>query len=132
VGEIAGEDDEVGLLDKPVHGRHRLFERMRGVGIGRAAEAPMGVGELHEMEVAGGLRRGTVGREKVRGECDACYAGKLEEIATIGFQHEGLPRFHYWNLRELPRGAGVLFPPIAGAIKIDGRAVLMSDGQHAR
>ena len=83
VGEVAGEDDEVGLLGEAVHGRHGLLQRVLGVGVCRALVAPVGVGELHEVEV-GGLRRGLPAREEPGGEGDAGQAGKLQEIAAIG------------------------------------------------
>ena len=51
VREIAGEDDEVGLARQTVHGRHGLGQRVLGVGVCSTAVAPMGVGELHEVEV---------------------------------------------------------------------------------
>jgi hypothetical protein len=52
VGEVAGEDDEIRFGGEPVHGRHRFLERVLGVGVCGALVAPMGVGELHEVEVA--------------------------------------------------------------------------------
>src|SRR5262249_55178984 len=55
VGEISGEDDEVGLALKCIHPFDRVFERHIGFGIGRTLEAPMGVRELQEVEVIRGL-----------------------------------------------------------------------------
>ena len=91
VRQIAGEDDEVGLVGEAVHRGHSLLERVLGVGIGGALEAPMGVGKLHEMEVAGGLRGGLASGEQPGGKGDAGDAGQLEEVATVGMLHGDPP-----------------------------------------
>ena len=94
VGEVAGEDDEVGLAGEAVHGRHGLLQRVLGVGIGGALVAPVGVGELHEVEVAAACAAACAAREQPGGEGDAGDAGQLEEIATIGVLHGDPPRMN--------------------------------------
>src|SRR4029077_3251463 len=37
MGEVTGEDDEVGLLGKAIHGRHGLLQRVLGIGVCRSA-----------------------------------------------------------------------------------------------
>ena len=76
VGEVAGEDDEVGRAREAVHRSDGLFQRVLGIGIGRALVAPVGVGELHEVKVAG-LRRGLGAGEQAGGEGDARYTGQF-------------------------------------------------------
>src|SRR5476649_718505 len=92
VGQVTGEDDEVGLLRQAVHRDDGLFEGVLGVGIGRALVAPMGVRDLDEMEVAGRLGRRLVGREQACSECDSSHAGELEKVATVDRFHMNLQR----------------------------------------
>ncbi len=95
VRQVAGEDDEIGLLGKPVHRRHGLLQRVLGVGICSATVAPVRVGELHEMEVGAGLGRRALAGEQASREGDARHSGKLEEIAAILLQHGyGLPQLN--------------------------------------
>ena len=95
VCEVAGEDDEVGLLGKPVHGRHRLLQRVLGVGVCSPAVTPVRVRELHEMKVGTGLGRCAPAGEQAGGEGDARQSGELEEIAAILLQHgDGLPQLN--------------------------------------
>ena len=92
MGQVAGEDDEVGLLGQAVDGSHGLFERPLGVGIGWALEAPMGVGQLDEVEVivssalgrghgAGGARDAKAGGEHHAAQ--ACQFQKLSSIDRV-------------------------------------------------
>jgi hypothetical protein len=65
VGEIAGEEDEVGPRGERVDHRHRPLEGGRAGGVGRSREADVGVGELHEGE---GRDRLAVGQRLAAGE----------------------------------------------------------------
>ena len=107
VREIAGEDDEVGLVGQAVDRDDRLFERMLGVGIGRALVAPVGVRDLDEVEVAGRLGRRLVAREQACSECDPGHAGELEEVATVDRFHMNLQRI----VGRQYRNCGDIFPP---------------------
>ena len=88
VREVAGEHDEVGLLLEAVDGGNGLFERPLGVGVGRSFEAPVRVGQLHEIEIVGGLR---AARERIqaRGEYRAAYACQFEEVAPVDAMFHG-------------------------------------------
>ena len=86
VGQIAGEDDEVGLLRERVHRPHRLTERVGRLRVGRTLESPVGVGELDEEEIvlpssrlAEDLRACS---RQPRGEDHASESEKLDELAT--------------------------------------------------
>ncbi len=78
VGQIAGEDDEVGLLRQRVDPGDRLLQRAAGVGVGLVAlEPPMAVGQLDEMEILldpGGL--GAFADPEARGEHHAAKPGE--------------------------------------------------------
>jgi hypothetical protein len=94
VREIAGEDDEIRLLRQAVHRGDRLLERVGGIGVGRAAEAPMRVAELEEEKI---LRRRLGVREAVRpreagGEGHPAQPGQPGEVAAIDLEgHRDLP-----------------------------------------
>ncbi len=92
VGQVAGEDDEIGLLAERVDPRDRLLERVRGVRVGlRAGEAPMGVGQLDEVEIL--LRARSGGARAIAeagGEHDASEAGELQEFLAAERGHRGL------------------------------------------
>jgi hypothetical protein len=90
VRQVAGEDDELGRRAQRVHRRHGLAQRDGGVRVGRALVAPVGVGELHEVEVAGvaaggGHAAGTGGAAGQAGGEDGTAAerGEGEEVTTL-------------------------------------------------
>ena len=90
VREVAGEDDEIGLVRESVHVSDRLVERPVGVRVHRRTrEAPVEIGHLEEHEV---LRPALAGGEahaaEPRAEDDARNPGRsqareLDEFASI-------------------------------------------------
>ena len=102
VGEVAGEDDEVGCRGQRVDRGHGLPERVGRLGIGWAFEAPVRVRELDEEEIVR-LRAGLAqdvgaGSGQTRGENHSAQAEKLHEIATsLGFVHVDSLRRHDSN-----------------------------------
>src|SRR5262249_36128301 len=95
VGEVAGEHDEVRRLLQGIHRRDGFPERACRVGVlGWPLEAPVRVGELHEVEIAGIGCRGAAGHGGAD-EHDATESGKLEEFPSI---HR---RCHGWFLEKV-------------------------------
>jgi hypothetical protein len=111
VGEIAGHDHEGGLLRQRGDGRDGARQRDVGLGIGRAAEAPVRVGELEEEEVVaarpGGRSRGLTGRHRggdapgePRCEHHPAQPAQLEEIPTALFVHRAASDRRSWGCQR--------------------------------
>ena len=88
--EIAGEDDEVGLVGERVHVSDRLVERPLGIRIHRRTrEAPVQIGHLEEHEVLPpALPGGEAHATQPRAEDDARnprrgQASELDEFAPV-------------------------------------------------
>ena len=76
-----------GWLREAVHGRHGLFKRVLGVGIGGALVAPVRVGELDEVEVAalrgGAARRGNKPAVKVTPAMPASFRKSRRSVCCM-------------------------------------------------
>ena len=88
VGEVAGEHHEVGRTCETVDGGDRLAQGDLGLGIGRSLVAPVGVGQLHEMEIA--LRHAAQTGTASQSRCEydaAADGGELEDVSAM---HRGV------------------------------------------
>ncbi len=123
MGQIAGEDDEVGLVGERIDLGHRLAQGALRIGIHRRPlEAPVRIGQLHEVEVladaagvsilVAGLGLGEPGQ--AGGEYHASHAGEAQELPAIdsAFHECSLGHIRGWTL--LHTGAGWrIFPASA-------------------
>ena len=93
VGEVAGEDDEVGRVLQVVDRGDRLLQRAGVVGVlRRPFEAPVAVGELDEVELVVSCGRDRVRTTPARDQDGAAEAGELEKLAAVDRMRHGKPR----------------------------------------